>query len=112
MWIKLLQAHPVFYPSRSESVGSVHSIGDPKGRALVAAGVAEKSEPLDPEQDDIERVRQKARDRQGGRPLWDNPKNKLQAKRRDRGAAVAALLKADRGRRSTLRRKSALPTRL
>jgi hypothetical protein len=104
----LLKPYAVFYPPRAESVRKHAFDRHSEGQQLVAAGVAEPSEPLDPEQDDLERVRQKARERQRGRPLWDDPVNKLRVKR-DRAAVVAALLKADKERRSTLRRKSALP---
>jgi hypothetical protein len=34
------QAHALFYPPRVEPAGSVHSIGDPRGAQLVAAGLA------------------------------------------------------------------------
>lgn len=41
MWIRLLKAHAVFFPSTIDPAGSVHSIGDPNGRALCQAGIAE-----------------------------------------------------------------------
>jgi hypothetical protein len=43
MWIRLLQPQAVFYPSRVEPAGSVHSIGTPRGAQLVAAGIAEET---------------------------------------------------------------------
>ena len=72
---------------------------------LVAARIAE---PLNPAQDDIEALRQKARDAQGGRPLWDDDPQAMQANRTARRtAAVAMLLKAAAAqtRHSTRRKK-------
>ena len=106
MWIKLLQACPVFF--RTEPVGTVISIGNPRGKELIAAGIAEpSSEPLDRERDNLERVRQ------GAHPLRDEPRPKpgtetvqVQASRAaKRAAAVAALVNAGQLRRSKRRKQ-------
>jgi|AmaraimetP72IA01_FD_contig_51_4350710_length_551_multi_5_in_0_out_0_1 hypothetical protein len=47
MYIRLLQARSIFYPPRVEPAGSVHSIGDPRGAQLIAAGLAEPAVPPD-----------------------------------------------------------------
>ena len=40
MIISLLRPFPVFFPSTIEPAGSVHSIGSPRGKQLVAEGIA------------------------------------------------------------------------
>jgi hypothetical protein len=48
MWIRLLRPHSCFYPPRIELVGSIVSIGSPRGAALIAAGIPEPAvEPPD-----------------------------------------------------------------
>jgi hypothetical protein len=98
MWIRLKKPFALVYPPRIELADSIHSIGTPRARELVADGVAEPTEPLDPEQDDLERLRQKVRDRQGGRPLWDEPQatqsSRAASRAKKRAAAVAAVVTA------------------
>ena len=43
MWIRLLKPYAVSYPPRTEPVGSIHSVGGPKGAQLVASGIAEET---------------------------------------------------------------------
>ena len=63
--------------ARQRAVACLVAAGNPPRRKSALTG----TEPLDPEQDDVERLRQKARDRQGGKPLWDDPQP---SQRRDR----------------------------
>jgi hypothetical protein len=50
MWIRLKKPYAVTFPGRTEPAGSVHSVGNPKGQKLIAAGIAEKT--LSPREQD------------------------------------------------------------
>jgi len=71
MWIKLLQPLAVFFPEETLPAGTVTSIGGPKGRKLIGQVKAIRHAFPAGDPDDVEGLRDKYRQANGG-PLWDD----------------------------------------
>lgn len=76
MWIRLLEPCALFFPAQVEPVGSVHSVGDPRGRKLVREQKAQVVFPGSGDPDDVAQKRQSFK-QANGRPLWDERKRSV-----------------------------------